>query len=244
MITAQVANTPVGDPATITAPARSGPKNTPVCWIMPATTLAAIRSLGVWVSVGSSQPITGRVNEIAAAASALAVYTSNQLPDSIARATTTIAADCDGVPAGERTLRPEPVACVRGERCDQDRGDELEERDEPDLLGPATLERVEQHGQPGGVLADGESGVREQHPSELAGPTDAQERIARPPVVHASNHATAKGTELVAMWANTGAIRWPDRWRSQMNPSPATNVAANVPTIVPHRPRSPNATSS
>ncbi len=135
-----------------------------------------------------------------------------------------------GIPAGERTLRPEPVARVRGERCDQDCGDELEERNEPDLLGSAALQRVEQHGQPGGVLADGEPGVRQQDPSELTGPTDAEDD-RQTAVVHARNHATAKGIELVAMWANTGAIRCPDRWRSQTNPSPATNVATNVPTI-------------
>ena len=58
-----------------------------------------------------------------------------------------------------------------------------------------------------------------------------------------TNQASANGIEFVPMWARIGAARCCDRWRSQMKPRPATNVATNVPATLPHRLRSVGSTS-
>jgi hypothetical protein len=61
-ITANVANTVAGSDAPRIRPAQSGPSAIPRLSTKPETTLAAVRSCGVRVMLGSSDACTGRVN--------------------------------------------------------------------------------------------------------------------------------------------------------------------------------------
>ena len=65
-------------------------------------------------------------------------------------------------------MRRETVTGVGGQRGEDHCGQQLDHDDDADLACATLLERVDQHGQPGAVLGEGEGDERQLQPAQVA----------------------------------------------------------------------------